>query len=278
LTQEERYALRIKVYKETVSCVENRSFILENGEKVEMIPSDFLSSKHLGVILPDSSCFQTQVVIFNGDCLDAGLQLKQGFNPVVLNMANNFTPGGGVAYGAGAQEESIFRRSDYFLHLPQHLYPIDGVIYTPQINVFRKSEASLYQFLTQPVPLSMIACAAIRRPQLVMNDGKLDYNPEDLQTMTYKIQMILSVAFVRGHDSIVLSALGCGAYRNPTERVAELFKQEIEGNFKGCFKKIVFAIFNDHNSFKENSHEGNVAPFERVFRMQGLFNVEDLTF
>ena len=47
------------------------------------------------------------------DCLDAVLALKdEGYNPVLLNMANAYRAGGGWRTGAGAQEENIFRRSN----------------------------------------------------------------------------------------------------------------------------------------------------------------------
>jgi uncharacterized protein (TIGR02452 family) len=191
-------------------------------------------------------------------------------------MANNFTPGGGVTYGAGAQEESIFRRSDYFLHLPQSLYPINGVIYSPQVQVFRSSESYSYSFLNSPVSLSMIACSALKRPELIQTSQGLDYSEQDQKIMIHKIRLILTVAALHGHDALVLGALGCGAYRNPTQRVAELFHKEINENFSGSFRKIVFAIFNDHNSFKENSSEGNLVPFERVFNKTAVTDIDEL--
>jgi hypothetical protein len=54
------------------------------------------------------------VEVIDGDCLAVALQLKAaGYNPVVLNMANRKHPGGGWRNGAGAQEESICRRTNY---------------------------------------------------------------------------------------------------------------------------------------------------------------------
>jgi len=63
--------------------------------------------------------------------------------------------------------------------------------------------------------------------------------------MKRKIQLILCIGLETHHDCLVLSALGCGAYRNPPHHVAQLFKEVINENFAGCFKNITFAIFGE---------------------------------
>lgn len=58
------------------------------------------------------------------DCLVACKQLiDAGNNPVVLNLADILVPGGCVESGSGAQEESIFRRSNYMKTLTADFYP-----------------------------------------------------------------------------------------------------------------------------------------------------------
>ncbi len=82
-----------------------------------------------------------------------------------------------------------------------------------------------------------------------------------------KVRAILDMALENECYNVVLSALGCGAYKNPPEHVAEIFK-EIISEFDGCFKNVVFAIFEDHNS--KRHEEGNVAPFARVFSVEPI--------
>ena len=59
----------------------------------------------------------TKAEIENSDTFDMAIKYvnnKQGLNPLVLNMASDYKPGGGVETGSKAQEEDLFRRSNYY--------------------------------------------------------------------------------------------------------------------------------------------------------------------
>ncbi len=65
-----------------------------------------------------------KVSVKDTDCLIACKDLiDAGCNPAVLNLADILVPGGCVESGSGAQEESIFRRSNLTRTLTQELYP-----------------------------------------------------------------------------------------------------------------------------------------------------------
>ena len=71
---------------------------------------------------------------------------------------------------------------------------------------------------------------------------------------------------MHGHDSLVLGALGCGAFRNPPHHIAKLFHEVIqEVEFANKYKRLVFAILDDHNAHREHNKEGNFLPFAREF-------------
>jgi hypothetical protein len=47
--------------------------------------------------------------------------------------------------------------------------------------------------------------------------------------------------------------------------MAELFRRVLEEReFAGVFRRVAFAIIDDHNAFHRASPEGNYVPFERT--------------
>ena len=96
----------------------------------------------------------------------------------------------------------------------------------------------------------MIAVAALRNPKL-----KADYTYKNFHynLMLNKIESIFKIGIKHNHDSLVLGALGCGAFNNPPEEVAKIFKIMID-KYGKFYKKIGFAILivkgNDSNNIK----------------------------
>lgn len=227
----------------------------------------------------------TDVAVHNDDFLDVAARLlADGGRVAVLNMASRRNPGGGVLNGAGAQEENLFRRSDAFRFLypfaeyasaydldphPTHAYPIPreaGGIFASGVTVFRSSEDTGYDFLPQPHRVDVVTVPAISRPALVERDGRLRLRDDLAVATLVKIRAILRIAAHHGVTDLVLSAFGCGAFRNPPEHVAELFAAALaEEEFGGVFRRVDFAIIDDHNAARSHNPDGNYLPFARVF-------------
>jgi uncharacterized protein (TIGR02452 family) len=56
--------------------------------------------------------------VINDDCAIVYKNLvSKVYRPVILNMVNANNPGGGYRRGDGAQEETLFRRSNYYQSL-----------------------------------------------------------------------------------------------------------------------------------------------------------------
>ena len=225
----------------------------------------------------------TQVV--NQDCILALRDMvEQGFNPAVLNMASLYHPGGGVLQGSSAQEEELCRRSTLAISLYQfslpggrygdladmvgvkrraERYPMDnmyGGIYSPGITFFRGTQDEGYVLQDEPFQAAVISVASLnynpKHGHNTLDNGNI---PEaDKPVLKEKIRTILRIGALKGHDSLVLGALGCGAFCTPPAQMARLFHQVMdEPEFQGRFRKIVFAIIDgpSSNNFKPFSKE-----------------------
>lgn len=279
--------LRIKEFRNTIDIVNKGRYVTENGTYYSFPDDSDMMCKTVfyerEICLPEAvqGCEQTIVEVQNIDCLYAGAQLKErGYNPAVLNMASRRNPGGGVVTGAGAQEETLFRRTNLFRSLYQfapfagmygiktshHQYPLDrnfGGVYTPEAIYFRESEQKGYALLDNPVSLSFITVAGMNRPDLTAEGMIADHHVEPIKN---KIRTIFRIGLAHGHDSLVLGALGCGAFRNPPRHVARLFYEVMdELEFKNKYRRIVFAILDDHNAHQSHNPEGNYKPFADEF-------------
>lgn len=59
-------------------------------------------------------------------------------------------------------------------------------------------------------------------------------------------------------------------HRNPPGHVARLFQEVINTSFLGVFEEIVFAIYEDHNSYQDHNPAGNVEAFGKVFKIENV--------
>ena len=74
------------------------------------------------------------VEVVNSDTLDLAQQYaEEGHRVLVLNMASDYKPGGGVRSGKTAQEECLFRRSNAHMTHPEEWYPLGPthIVYSP---------------------------------------------------------------------------------------------------------------------------------------------------
>ena len=86
--------------------------------------------------------------------------------------------------------------------------------------------------------------------------------------MLSKIRTIYSAALTAGHDSMVLGAFGCGAFRLRPDLVAKMFRDVLfEPEFKGRFRAVVFAILEKPGA--ESGTRGKFAPFYDIFGKYG---------
>lgn len=231
------YTNRINVYNETKN-ISNKYFNCVSESIKHNNTQNFKNVKRYPT---------TNVQVLHIDTINATLEsnniVLNMANPVVLNMANPDWPGGGVDHGDPAQEENLFRRSNYFLTLrPENrLYKIENneAIYSPDVTVFRSSEDTNYK-LVEPRKISFIASASIRNPDLTPDEQNFK-NQSDRDIQKEKIRLIFKIANHYGHDTLILSAFGCGAFRCPSKEVSKIFR-EVLNEYDGYFNQVIFAI------------------------------------
>lgn len=280
--------LRCLEFQNTIEIVNQGWYITETG-KIVITPDDVQMRKNTKFYSYKERIYSSKfysdptiIQVIEKDCLDVATgMIAEGYNPAVLNMASRRNPGGGVTTGAGAQEESLFRRTNLFRSLYQFApyasqygleksdrqYPMNrdyGGIYTPDTTLFRESENEGYRLMENPVQISFISVAGLNRPYLINGDKAVI--PHLVYTIKNKIRTILTIGIEHKHDSLVLGALGCGAFGNPPGHIAYLFHEVLnEPEFKNRFRRIVFAIIDDKNTRKSHNPKGNFLPFKEVF-------------
>lgn len=259
------YQLRQDIIWETKAVSDCGKYEI-NGKTVKLDKpprsTAYTAEIHLTENDTEEASGSAKILVINKDCLEVAREYVDK-KPLVLNMANRQTPGGGVEYGAGAQEECLFRSSNYFqtLYPMKPQYPMDrnyGGIYSPDVTVFRGLEDAGYPLLEEPFKVNFIAVAGINRPPLTA-DGHL--TEEMYKATERKVRTILNIAVLQKQKTLILSALGCGAFKNPPEDIAEIFKEQLSQKpYCDYFETVIFAIKPNHR----DTENLNFRTFERI--------------
>jgi uncharacterized protein (TIGR02452 family) len=245
---------RLHIWNDTVQYCDNATYYTPESIKYTNIP------------FPDKvTSYKTSIRVLNYDCLECGIKFEK-LNPVVLNLADCVFPGGAVASGSGAQEESIFRATDIqrTLHLQTGYYPLKDIetIYSPSVRVIKNRDGT---YKSHPNTVAVITAPGIRMP--ILKDGKM--TNDDMELLRRKIRMILNIAYKHNHKCVVLGAMGCGAWRNPPKCVAKCFK-EVLPEYDGMFRCILFAVLkvpqNEYLIKTVNKHTSNYRIFKNIIQ------------
>ncbi|KAL4913407.1 hypothetical protein BDW62DRAFT_205620 [Aspergillus aurantiobrunneus] len=211
----------------------------------------------------------TRVEVVDGDTYDVAIRLTNAratndgdTKPVcVLNMASEHNAGGGWIRGAMAQEEALCYRSTLSATLKKKFYPLKlrEAIYSPTVVIFRDNYKNNHRIMDLQHPqhlpvVSVVSVAAIRKPDVNTRTSPPTYeDPDDRASMMEKMRVTLRVAVHNRHRSLVLGALGCGAFMNPNEEVTNCWAEVLqEQEFRGWFNHVIFAVLKDTNQGNDN--------------------------
>ncbi|CAF3705527.1 unnamed protein product [Rotaria sp. Silwood1] len=120
-----RHLLRVTVMLNTISVLRKKKYNVDREEvKLKLQQLQTISYDHISKLFHGKTISETEfktaysltsVIVSNEDCLVRYEKLvSEGYRPLLLNMANVTSPGGGYSKGDGPQEANIFRRSDYY--------------------------------------------------------------------------------------------------------------------------------------------------------------------
>lgn len=168
----------------------------------------------------------TDVEVLADDAISTAVEivLKGSGRPVLVNMANTYAQRSGYLERAEAQEESLFRRSNYNQFLdPQKEVPAAGC-YMPSVSVFRGKESEGYPLMESIARVDVLSVPVITRD-------------DDTKKIGDKIRTIFEMARDNENDVVVINATGCGVSE---ENIASIFSEMVK-LYQGCFKKVIFA-------------------------------------
>lgn len=207
---------------------------------------------------PEPSC---RIRVLPGDWGDVtgALTREHGACFAVLNMANAYVPGGAYVEGAAAQEENMFRRTDchfrvrpdeydasrdrYLPGMTRLLMARDGRVYLdtdrPRVCIRGAEDRSRSDLGYEWLPEDRIfPFYELRAAAQDLRDGST-FDADDARR---RIAAQLDTLAAHGVRHAVLSAFGCGAFRNPADRVARIYRDEISRRDRH-FDVIAFGIF-----------------------------------
>ncbi len=187
------------------------------------------------------------------------LTREHGVCFAVLNMANAYVPGGAYVEGAVAQEENMFRRTDCHFRVGPEEYDATVDRYLPEMTrLLTARDGSVYLDARHPR-------VCIRGPEdraghhlgyaWLSDDQIFPYfelraSAQDLRDGSWfdagdarrRITAQLDTLRRHGLRHAVLSAFGCGAFRNPAAEVASIYREELTAR-AADFSLVAFAIF-----------------------------------
>lgn len=217
------------------------------------------------------------VHLLPGDWGDVTLEMTRRYGHIFacLNMANAYSPGGGYTDGCVAQEENMYRRTDChfsldrkddldeeYMYLPEKtrlLNAIDDRVYLdsvcPRVCI-RGAEDRTASDLGYPLlpEEELFLFFELRSAAVDLRRGAW-YNRAET---TKRVAAQLDTLIEHGVRHVVFSAFGCGAFLNPGEDVAAVYKEELQKR-SSDFDVVAFGIFN------AGYGPGNFDPFQRVF-------------
>lgn len=269
---------RVEIANDTLKILKNGNYSNNEGEIIDISVEQRFAEENTRIYLPEElehllekyqgpeTGIETNIEVVNRTTLDAVRSLDAAGKKkiLLLNFASAKNAGGGFLNGSQAQEESIARASGLYnclLRAPEYykvhrgmkscLYT-DNMIYSPGVPIIKDEEGRL---LEQPVTAAIITSAAVNAGVVRQREPGMASRIKDV--MAKRLDKVLLVSYLNGHETLVLGAWGCGVFQNDPAMIAGLFHEALTKRFKGAFRSVCFAVLD---------RGGKVMPhFEKLF-------------
>ncbi len=220
---------------------------------------------------------EQKVQVIQGDWGDVTLALTKKYGTIfaVLNMANAYVPGGGYVEGMSAQEENMYRRTDCHFYIDKYEYDRSKNQYHLEMTALIKGKHGKVYLDTENPRICIRGSEDKTKENLGYRwlpeedifpfyelRAAAQYLREDksfaIDEARRRIVAQLDTLREKGVMYAVLGAFGCGAFLNPPETIAKLYKEEIDKRIDD-FSLIVFAIldagkvYTDFNNVFKNT-------------------------
>ena len=216
----------------------------------------------------DASKTKDMTIEVSGDrSFQAAMRLRKEYPDAkiaVMNFANAFHAGGGVASGASAQEECLCRTSTLYPLLYRQTLRNTFYKYHHDLNTPKASDSLIYtegviicktdEDLPKRMPKEdwvTVDVITIAAPDLrdksnihvpLVNGGTYMNDAELFGYHVKRAIHMLTCAAAKGADVLVLGAFGCGAFQNNPEVVARAYKIALQ-EFPKVFRRVEFAVY-----------------------------------
>lgn len=223
---------RKKLSQMTIACCNARNFKTPNGvlrltKVMQMLhqtkvvrsgpitPTDGFTK----FLINDSGTFATEVAMKYAGA---------GVRTVLLNGASKYSAGGGfIRGGRHAMEEALCTQSTLYLSLQRAIglsetavhIPDNGVVLSPDVEIFRAGTHQGYEFLSTVLELAAVVSIAMWNMNPKINDAPVDA-PEDPDDYERTVELKWQAAFQASLSVdpppkvIVVPDIGCGVYGN----------------------------------------------------------------
>lgn len=126
--------------------------------------------------------------------------------------------------------------------------PEDGVVLSPQVEIFRGDASIGYPFEARPVRLVAVVSVAMPNCNPMLTDIPVDRPIAEGQyreVLKQKFVALLGAAEAAGATSLVMPDVGCGIHMNRPSQVGRAFGEAVRASCPGSFKEIHVVGGND---------------------------------